>query len=188
MSTAAQNCCARPKPASVHGDGDARALGDVLERDRQEHKQREALGVGRERGADREPLRQAVHEQHPEHEQRPAHSRALELADMRIAVREEPAADQQEEHARRRVRPPPPPGCPRRGPGGSDPRLRPRSSAPRPGPRGGAAATPPAVLGETRARPRARWPAPWPRRRARARPRRSRRRAYFRPRSFPGTA
>jgi len=50
--------------------------------------------------ADREPLGNAVHEQHAHHEQRPAHADAAQLTDVYVMAREG-ATGRQQEHAAR---------------------------------------------------------------------------------------
>ena len=76
VSTAAQNCWRGRESGRLHRDRDAGALGDVLQRDREDHEQAEALRLRRVCRADREPLRQAVHQQHGEDEHRAPHARA----------------------------------------------------------------------------------------------------------------
>lgn len=86
----------RLEAGGLHRNRNARSLWHVLKRDRQDHKQPEALGLGGERGPDCESLRQAVDQEHAEHEHRPTHACAAELADVDVAVRQQLAGDQQE--------------------------------------------------------------------------------------------
>jgi hypothetical protein len=75
-------------------DRDARPLRDVLRADRDDHEQTQSGRIRRIRGADSEPLGQAVHEQHEEHEQgRPALGTRRELGAGGI---DQPTADEEE--------------------------------------------------------------------------------------------
>ena len=176
-----------PEARGLHGDGDARALGDVLERDREEHEQARpsvsdanAVPIAKPSGR----LCTSSTPKTSSDRRTPAPLGACRRAGRGARG---PAADQQEEHARGESRHDLP-GVPSSRAGRSNPRPRPRSSARRSGPTGGAASTPPAGRGGTPGTAPSPVASAVPSRRARARPRRSRRRAYFRPRSFPGTA
>ena len=118
----------RPAESGVsHRDRDARALRNVLEGDRQDDEEAEPRGVRGVGGADREPLRQAVDEEHEEDERRQPHPGPAHLADVDIATAERELGDRQEGNAHREAQSRPPPWSPRPLPAGADPRSRPRS-------------------------------------------------------------